>query len=110
MAVAAAGFDWDDGNRAKCLRHGVSIEEIESLFSSSIALFPDARHSKSEDRVKAIGTSATGRYFFAVFTFRKRGDETLIRPISARYMHRKEVAHYERQKAEAEETSGSQDR
>ena len=26
------GFDWDDGNRDKCQKHGVSIGEIERLF------------------------------------------------------------------------------
>jgi uncharacterized DUF497 family protein len=31
---------------------------------------------------------------FVVFTVRRRGDEVLIRPIGARYMHRKEIEHY----------------
>jgi uncharacterized protein len=34
---------------------------------------------------------------FIVFTFRRKGDEVLIRPISARYMHRKEVEAYEKE-------------
>jgi hypothetical protein len=25
------GFDWDDGNRAKCVKHGLTIEQIESV-------------------------------------------------------------------------------
>ena len=29
MNFAVSGFDWDDGNRAKCEKHGVSITEIE---------------------------------------------------------------------------------
>ena len=28
------GFDWDDGNRDKCQKHGVSIGEIERLFDA----------------------------------------------------------------------------
>jgi hypothetical protein len=28
MAAAFVGFDWDDGNRAKCQKHGVSLGEI----------------------------------------------------------------------------------
>ena len=28
------GFDWDDGNREKCQRHGVSIAEIEHALSA----------------------------------------------------------------------------
>ncbi|AZU04744.1 hypothetical protein X907_2229 [Glycocaulis alkaliphilus] len=51
-----------------------------------------------EERLNAIGRNADGRYLFIVFTFRTRRGNTLIRPISARYMHRKEVDHYERQK------------
>jgi uncharacterized protein len=31
------------------------------------------------------------------FTLRQRGGKMLIRPTSARYMHKKEVDHYERQ-------------
>jgi predicted DNA binding CopG/RHH family protein len=27
-------FDWDEGNRLKCQKHGVSIEEIEDLLLS----------------------------------------------------------------------------
>jgi uncharacterized protein len=110
MAIASSGFDWDYGNREKCQSHGVSIVEIESIFRRSIALFPDPRHSKSEERLKAIGISATGRHVLVVFTLRRSGSETRIRPISARYMHRKEVRHYEEQKTKIEETSRSQDR
>jgi hypothetical protein len=33
MTLQVSGFDWDDGNRAKCQKHGVSIAEIEALFA-----------------------------------------------------------------------------
>ena len=85
------GFDWDDGNRAKCTKHGVSIAEIESVFDGEPALATDAEHSQTEIRVRAVGRSASGRYVFLVFTIRQR----LIRPVSARYMHRKELRRYE---------------
>jgi uncharacterized DUF497 family protein len=32
MSTALSGFDWDDGNRAKCQAHGVSPAEVEALF------------------------------------------------------------------------------
>jgi len=32
MIEAVAGFDWDDGNREKCCKHGVTREEIEGVF------------------------------------------------------------------------------
>jgi uncharacterized DUF497 family protein len=92
---AVAGFDWDEGNRAKCVRHGVTIAAIESLFESTIAVLPDPAHSRIEVRYKAIGKAANGRSVLIVFTLRTHEGETLIRPISARYMHKKEVAYYE---------------
>jgi hypothetical protein len=33
MNSRVSGFDWDEGNRAKCQKHGVSIPEIEELFA-----------------------------------------------------------------------------
>ena len=90
-----AGFDWDEGNRAKCLEHGVSMAEIENLFQRPIMVLPDKTHSVSERRFKAIGTSGAGRHVFLVFTIRVRQGRRHIRPVSARYMHAKEVQHYE---------------
>ena len=97
MPERATGFDWDHGNRAKCRKHGVSIAEIEALFERTILLLSDETHSKSEERVRAIGRTEAGRYVFLVFTMRERGSERLIRPISARYMHNKEVRHLEKE-------------
>jgi uncharacterized DUF497 family protein len=107
MDFAATGFEWNHGNRDKCQSHGVSIAEIETVFRGPIALLPDTRHSKAEERLKAIGRSAAGRHIFVVFTLRRRGDAVLIRPISARYMHAKEIKHYDKQKKEIEQASGS---
>jgi hypothetical protein len=106
---AAGGFDWDQGNRDKCQKHGVKIAQIEALFQRPVVVHPDPAHSGHERRFKAIGTGADGRHILIVFTLRRRGGSTFIRPISARFMHRKEVRHYERQKGEkTEETSAVQ--
>ena len=91
-----AGFDWDDGNREKCQKHGVTIEEIESVFAGEPAIGPDAVHSTAETRFFAIGRASNGRHVFLAFTWRERDGVQLIRSISARYMHAKEVQHYER--------------
>jgi uncharacterized DUF497 family protein len=96
METRVAGFEWDRANREKCQQHGVSIREIESAFEKPIAVTHDAAHSRSEERFKAIGTTAEGRHVFVVFTLRDRRGATLIRPISARYMHRREVDYYEK--------------
>ncbi len=34
---------------------------------------------------------------FIVLTLRRKGDELLIRPISARHMHKKEIEEYEKE-------------
>ncbi len=97
--MQVAGFDWDKGNRFKCRRHGVSQTAIESMFRCTVAVLPDPLHSKSEERFKAIGKSHDGRWVFIVFTMRARRGKRLVRPISARYMHKKEVDHYEKESA-----------
>jgi uncharacterized DUF497 family protein len=91
------GFDWDAGNRDKCRKHGVSTREIESLFASVPRVGPDVRHSDVGQRYRAVGRTADGRHLFVVFTLRQLSDGLSIRPISARYMHRKEVEAYEKE-------------
>lgn len=90
------GFDWDAGNRKKCQQHGVSLQEIEDLFLGSVAVLPDLAHSKDEQRFHAVGKNRQGRYIFLVFTLRSHDDGLFLRPISARYMHHKEIARYEK--------------
>jgi hypothetical protein len=92
---AVAGFDWDAGNREKCQRHGVSIAEIEAMFKRPLAIRPDDRHSATERRFLAVGRTAAGRWVFLAFTHRDRSGKVLIRPITARFMHRQEVRQYE---------------
>jgi uncharacterized DUF497 family protein len=91
------GFDWDDGNRSKCQKHGVSVAEIESLFQGRLLVGPDIRHSSEERRFHAIGITAKKRPLFIVFTLRPADGTLLIRPISARYMHKKEVKAHEKE-------------
>lgn len=92
------GFQWDEGNRGKCSTHGVCLAEIESLFRGVPGVYDDPDHSEQEPRFRAIGQTDMGRYVFVVFTIREEDGRTFIRPISARYMHEKEIQHYERQK------------
>lgn len=92
------GFNWDEGNWPKCASHGVSKEEIESVFEGGrISVFPAKAGPSSETRSAAIGPTGEGRYVFVVFTIREHEELRLIRPISARFMHEKEIRHYERQ-------------
>jgi len=93
------GFDWNQGNRFKCEKHRVSTATVEAVFRGELMVLPDPAHSKSEERFKAIGRTDQGLAVFVVFTFRKRRNRTLIRSISARYMHHKEIEHYEKETA-----------
>ena len=92
---AVAGFDWDVGNRAKYRKHGVSLAEIEHVFGHPHRIAPDIAHSFGETRFLAIGNGGGPRAIFVAFTLREIGGERLIRPISASYMHRKELEGYE---------------
>ena len=104
MAQTFAGFDWDAGNREKCRKHGVSILEIEELFEGILVILRDDAHSSAgEERHLAIGKTALGRHVLIAFTFRLRRGQSVIRPISARYMHKKEIAYYEKENPSAEE-------
>jgi uncharacterized DUF497 family protein len=95
MNITAAGFDWDDGNRVKCCKHGLSVADIEHVVINTDSLIvPDEKNSGTEPRYLAIGRTAAGRYAFVVFTPRRRSLDTILRPISARYMHGKEIKRY----------------
>ena len=95
MNVAAEGFDWDVGNRHKCQKHGISVAEIETFLLSDPRIAPDQEHSVREERLMAVGRTSRGRAMFVVFTVRVRDGKRLIRPLSARYMHKKEIESYE---------------
>jgi hypothetical protein len=100
MTVKVVGFEWDRANRDKCRKHGVSTSVIEAAFRGPIGVFPDPAHSCVEERFKAIGRTGEGRHVLIVFTLRTRQGQTLIRPISARFMHAKEIDYYEKAAAE----------
>jgi hypothetical protein len=105
MNLRAGGFDWDDGNRSKCQKHGVSIAEIETLFAHGPRVAPAPKRSADEDRLIAVGKTGTGRPLFVAFTMRTKDGRRLIRPVSARYMHAKEIAAYEKAPYENESAS-----
>jgi uncharacterized protein len=101
MDLGVSGFEWDHGNRFKCQKHGVSIAAIESVFFGTLAVFPDPAHSEAKERFRAIGRTSDGRAVLVVFTLRRGSQDTCIRPLSARYMHRKEVQYYETEAAKS---------
>lgn len=92
-------FDWDDGNWPKCGKHGLARSDIEEVLTRRTVVTFDP--SPNETRFRAVGTTGKGRMAFVVFTIRERDGRKLIRPISARYMHDREIRRYEQTRAEA---------
>ena len=88
------GFDWDDGNARKNDKYGVAQAQAEEVFfNQPLLMLEDLRHREQEARFHALGKTLDGRLLHVTFTL--RGDDTLIRVISARDMHRKERSVYE---------------
>ena len=89
------GFNWDEGNTRKNQKHGVSMAEAEQVFfNAPLILLEDAKHSSAEPRFHALGPTDDDRLLHITFTLRDAGEK--IRVISARDMHRKEKAIYEK--------------
>jgi uncharacterized protein len=92
-------IDWDDGNWPKCGKHGLTKSDVENVFQRNPIIFADVAHSTFEDRFIAIDRASKTRCSFVVFTVRIQKGLTLIRPLSARLMHKKEIDYYDRQQA-----------
>ena len=89
------GFDWDEGNARKNEKHNVSMAEAEQVFfNAPLLVLEDSRHSNQEPRFHALGKSDENRQLHITFTLRQAGEK--IRIISARDMHKKERAIYEK--------------
>lgn len=91
------GFQWDAGNARKSAdKHGVTQAEAEQVFfNEPLLVAGDIGHSRSERRYHALGVTKAGRQLHVTFTLREQN--TRIRVISARDMHRKERARYDRE-------------
>ncbi|MDO8907967.1 MAG: BrnT family toxin [Pseudohongiella sp.] len=89
------GFDWDQGNTLKVVnKHKVIPSEAEQIFfNEPLLLLCDLKHSQVELRFHALGITDDRRLLHVTFTL--RAQDTLIRIISARDMHRKERKVYE---------------
>lgn len=92
-------FEWDKGNLDKSYeKHGVTSNEAEEIFiDEEILVLSDIKHSESEKRYIALGSTQEGKNLFVVFTLRREK----IRIISARKMHKKEVLKYEKAKKDS---------
>ncbi len=91
------GFQWDDGNARKSAdKHGVKQAEAEQVFfNEPLLVVGDARHSRSEPRFHALGIANAARRLHVTFALRE--ENTRIRVVSARDMHRKERVRYDQE-------------
>ena len=91
------GFQWDEGNARKSFdKHGVSQSEAEQVFfNEPFLVIEDVKHSRPEPRFHALGVTNSQRQLHVTFTLRE--ENTSIRVISARDMHRKERSRYEKE-------------
>ncbi|MBP9664131.1 MAG: BrnT family toxin [Pyrinomonadaceae bacterium] len=96
MIKNVEGFDWDAGNIDKCEKHGVAIADLEEMFSRPLHILADGQHSEHEDRLIAVGKTTDGRGVFVGFTFRPGQTGFPVRPITARFMHKREVEKHEK--------------
>jgi hypothetical protein len=89
-----AGFDWDDANARKSeTKHSVSQAKAEEVFlDPNVVIALDIAHSRDEERFHAFGLTMVGRPLLVSFTL--RGNQTLVRVISARPMSVKERRRY----------------
>ena len=90
-------FEWDENkNLINQRKHGVSFEEVKSVFEDAYAiLFDDPDHSEYEERFLIIGmTVAKG---ICIVSHCYRGADETIRIISARKATKSERNVYEKQ-------------
>ena len=88
-------FQWDPDNARKSAdKHGVSQSEAEQMFfNEPLLIVEDVSHRQPEVHFHALGIATSGRRLHITFTLREENSK--IRVISARDMHRKERARYE---------------
>ena len=87
-------FEWDDEKAtANVKKHGISFEEAKSVFRDERAkLINDPDHSEDEDRFVLLGLSGTLRLLVVCHCY--RGENHVIRIISARKATTKESKSY----------------
>ena len=91
-------FEWDRGNQAKNLKHGLTLEDIESVFWQPYVFAGRiAEPAHSEWRGLILGQTSEERRVALIFT--RRGEK--VRVISCRSMRAAERRLYENSTAQA---------
>ena len=88
-----AEFEWDEGNKDKPKKHGVTIGEAEeAFFDDNKVVFSDWIHSAKEKRFTLLGKTRRERLLNIIYTIRRKK----IRIITARDINGKEGQLYEK--------------
>ena len=92
----AGHFQWNiEKSKVNLQKHGVSFEEAVTAFDDQSALYiTDTAHSDSEQRYLVIGMSE--KLNILVVSHCIRGNDDIIRIISARKAEKVEISIYER--------------
>ncbi|MBQ8074866.1 MAG: BrnT family toxin [Oscillospiraceae bacterium] len=87
-------FIWDENkNLINIKKHGISFSEAATVFYDTEAIvFDDPDHSETEDRFLILGLSQNERLCIVSHCY--RGNDDIIRIISARKATKKETAIY----------------
>lgn len=88
-------FEWDKHKNAiNIKKHKISFEEASTVFFDDRAiLFDDPEHSYEEERFLIIGTTSSSRICIVSHCY--RGEDEIIRIISARNATKTEQSVYE---------------
>ena len=87
-------YEWDDDkNEINEKKHGISFSEATTVFDDAEALFiNDPDHSVDEDRFLILGLSSKSNMLVVCHCY--RGDDDIIRIISAREATKNETKQY----------------
>ncbi len=87
-------FEWDDKkNNANKNKHGISFEEAMTVFDDEEAIvIPDPDHSIDEERFLILGLSKDINLMVVCHCY--RGEDDIIRIISARSATKTETSQY----------------
>lgn len=90
-------FEWDENkNQTNQQKHGISFKEVQTVFMDPHAiLFDDPDHSRDEERFLIIGMSLEKGICIVSHCY--RGEEDIIRIISARKATKSEQEIYKEQ-------------
>jgi uncharacterized protein len=94
-------FEWDPVKaRTNQRKHGVTFEDAMHVFLDPYAFSAQDRVEDGELRWQTIGLAGGALLLFVAHTFVERGDDEIIRLISARRVTRKERTRYEQSRPE----------